>query len=353
MHKSRLKWHWPWDISVANLVFMWAPGAAPEHKLRLILPDNYPVVLFDPQTQYPADTVFYYDMYGGFHEHIVNHLSRGHRVVFDAKNEHYVHGHLLWVLYKFLQHPGQGCFIISGDAPDPLNGVKIIATPYWYWIMDQANFCATGLDQQQRQFKITHKFFMSISLSRPERDYLYDSLGDSRTQSIHSYRARGVELPNDRMDMPAWQRYVNPAWIDSTAFTLAVETYIDPAATTGYSLTLNNHLFLTEKSYRPMAAQHPVLMVSTPGNLAYLRSQGFETFPELFDESYDDIIDWQQRVQRIVQLVQDFDIDSVTQPGVREKTQHNHARFFNKSLTKDLAFRTIQQPLFEFVHAQS
>lgn len=329
---------------------MWTPDQVPEHKLRMILPDNYPIVLFDPQTQYPADTVFYYDMYGGFHEQIPTQLSRGNRVVFDAKNEHYVHSHLLWVLYKFLQHPGQGCFIISGDAADPLPGVKIIATPYWYWIMDQANFCFTGLDQQQRKFEITHKFFMSISLGRPERDYLYDSLGNVLSQSIHSYRARGVELPNDRLDIPLWQRYVNPIWIDSTAFTLAVETYIDPAASTGYSLTLNNHLFLCEKSYRPLAAQHPILMVSTPGNLAYLRSQGFETFPELFDESYDTIPDWQQRVQRIVQLVQDFDVDSVALPIVREKTRHNHARFFDQTLTTDLAYRTIQQPLFEFIN---
>lgn len=329
---------------------MWSADHVPQHKLRMILPNKYPIKLFDPQAQYPANTVFCYDMYGGFHDHIPAQLAQGHKIVFDAKNEHYVHSHLLWVLYKFLQHPGQGCFIISGDAPDPLPGVEIIATPYWYWIMDQANFCATGLDQQQRNFQITHKFFMSISLQRPERDYLYDTLGELCSQSIHSYRARGVELPNDRMDSPLWQRYVNPAWIDSTAFTLAVETYIDPTATTGYSLTCNNHLFLCEKSYRPMAAQHPVLMAATQGNLAYLRNQGFETFPELFDESYDSIPNWQERMQRIAEIVRNFDIGSVEQPRVREKTRHNHARFFDRALTRHWAEQTIQQPLFEFIN---
>lgn len=329
---------------------MLAPDSAPIHKLRMILPDNYPIELFDPQAQYAADTVFYYDMYGGFHNHIPAQLAQGHKIVFDAKNEHYVHSHFLWVLYKFLQHPGQGCFVISGDTPDPLPGVKIIATPYWYWIMDQANFRDTHLDRQQRNFQITHKFFMSLSLQRTERDYLYNSLGESLLQSIHSYRARGIELPNDRMDSPLWQRYVNPNWIDSTAFTLAVETYVDPTATTGYSLTQHNHLFLTEKSYKPIACKHPVLMVSTQGNLAYLRGQGFETFPELFDESYDDIQDWRKRIQRIAEIVRDFDIDSVDQPRVREKTQHNHARFFDRALTRNLSEQTIQQPLFEFIN---
>jgi hypothetical protein len=334
---------------MAKIVFMWTPETIPVDKLRMILPDNYPIELFDPQAQYPANTVFYYDMYGGFHHHIPAQLAQGHKIVFDAKNEHYVHTHLLWVLYKFLQHPGQGCFVISGDKPDPLPGVKIIATPYWYWIMDQFNFRQTGLDRQLRQPNITHKFFMSISLQRPERDYLYDALGDLQSQSIHSYRARDVHLPGDRMDLSIWQRYVNPDWIDSTAFTLAVETYVDSTAVTGFSLTQNNHLFLCEKSYRPMAAQHPILMASTQGNLAYLRGQGFETFPELFDETYDDIPDWRTRMQRIVEIVRDFNIGSVDHPRIREKTQHNHARFFDRTLTRQLAEQTIQQPLFEFI----
>lgn len=334
---------------MAKIVFMWSPEHAPMRKLSIILPDDYKIELFDPEKTYPSHTVFYYDMYGGYHDCIPSQLTQGHRVVFDAKNEHYVHHHFRWVLDLFLTNPGQGCFVISGDQPDPLPGVEIIATPYWYWIMDQHNFRETGLDQQQRNFNITHKFFMSMGLQRLERDYLYDSLVDVLPQSLHSYRARGVELPDDRMDIVLWQRYVNPAWIDSTAFTLAVETYIDHLALTGYSITQRNHLFLCEKSYKPIAAQHPLLMVSTHNNLAYLRSQGFETFPELFDESYDDILDWRQRVQRIVEIIKQFDIKLVQQPTVQEKTRYNHARFFDQALVKQLAQQTIQQPLWSFM----
>ncbi len=337
---------------MANIVFMWAPNHVPRHKLRMILPDDYPIELFDPNQTYPGSTVFYYDMYGDFHDLIPEQLARGHRIVFDAKNEHYLNNHLYWVLYRFLQHPGQGCFIISGDKPDPLPGVKIIATPYWYWIMDQFNFRETGLDQQVRDFNITHRFFMTISLPRPERDFLYDELGaELLTQSIHSYRNRGINLPNDRTDNPLWQRYVNPKWIDSTAFSLVVETYIDPTALSGLSLTQHNNWFLCEKSYKPCAAQHPFIMASTQGNLGYLRSQGFETFPELFDESYDGIPDWQARVRYIVQQVRDFDIRAVDQPRVREKTRHNHAHFFDTALTRRHAESSIQQPLMEFVNA--
>jgi hypothetical protein len=337
---------------MAKLIFVYDPNGAPEENIRMIMPDGMSFEFFDPDVTYPLDTVFYYDMYGPGHNWIRRHLQQGYRVIFDAKNEHYIHYIMHYVLIDFLQHPGQGCFIISGHAPNPLPGVEIIATPYWYWIMDQIKMTRTKVDQiawQPRPNK--KKFFMSLGKSRPERDYVFDNLGSQLLDSVHSYQARGIMLPNDCTNIALFQRYINPEWMHSTALTLAVETYVDETAVTGYSLTRQDQLFLCEKSYKPMASQHPLLLVSTPGNLAYLRSQGFETFPELFDESYDNVIDWKQRVQNIIAVLADFDSHSVDQPVVLQKLQHNQARFFDKSITKDLAFRTIQQPLFRFVNA--
>jgi hypothetical protein len=96
-----------------------------------------------------------------------------------------------------------------------------------------------------------------------------------------------------------------------------------------------------------------MMMIGTPGNLAYLRGQGFETFPELFDESYDNVLDWKQRVQCVIQQVVEFDQRSVDQPSVIQKLRHNQARFFDRTVTADLAYRTIQQPMFEFIDAQA
>lgn len=336
---------------MSKLVFVYYPGQAPERSMRKIVPEGMQFEFFDPTCVYPADTVFYYDMYGPGHEHISEHLAAGYRVIFDAKNEHYVHYNMQHVMYSFLQHPGQGCFIISGQEPELLPGIKIIATPNWYWILDQPNLRYTGTDQivwQSRPDK--KKFFMSLGKSRRERDYLFDRLQDQLADSVYSYQDRGIYLPNDHSNISLQQRYINPEWMHSTAVTLAVETYVDETAVTGYSLTRQNHLFLCEKSYKPLAAQHPFLMVSTPGNLAHLRSQGFETFPELFDESYDSIKNWQQRVQRIIALLSEFDPGSVDQPRVLEKLRYNQARFFDRSITKQLAFDTIQKPMFEFIN---
>ena len=335
-----------------KIVYMFLPDSAP-HWFRPALPQHYPVEYWNPGTTYTADTVFYYDMYGPYHDTILTHLDRGHKIVFDAKNEHYVHFHRRWVMDAFLAHPGQGCFVISGDAAQTIPGVHIIATQHWYWITDQANLQHFNLDQYKPAPDIQKKFFMSIGLQRPDRDYLYDQLGNLLTDSIHSYREHGVFLPNDwheSMGGP-WQRYVNTDWLNHTAFTLVVETYIDDAATSGYSLTENDRWFLCEKSYKPLACQHPILMAATQGNLAYLRSQGFETFPELWDETYDDISDWRKRMQAIVDIVRDFDIGLLDNPVIKEKLLYNSTRFFDQQLTQNLLQTTIVEPVLEFANA--
>jgi hypothetical protein len=252
-----------------------------------------------------------------------------------------------------LQHPGQGMIIVSGESAKSIPGVTVVAVPSWYWIMDQSQIMHFNLHNYQPQPQIQKKFFMSIGLQRPDRDYLYDNLGDVLQDSIHSYRHRGINLPNDweeSMGGP-YQRYVNPAWLDATAFTLIVETYIDDAATSGFSLTTNDQHFLCEKSYKPLACKHPFIMASTQGNLAYLRSQGFETFPELFDESYDDIADWRARINRIIELVRDFDVGSLDNPRTKEKLQYNSARFFDQQLTRELLNSTIVEPVMRFANA--
>lgn len=65
-----------------------------------------------------------------------------------------------------------------------------------------------------------------------------------------------------------------------------------------------NKLHLTEKIFKPIVAQRPFMLAAAPGNLAYLRSYGFETFDRWIDESYDNIQDPDQRLQAIVDQTQ-------------------------------------------------
>jgi hypothetical protein len=63
-------------------------------------------------------------------------------------------------------------------------------------------------------------------------------------------------------------------------------------------------LHLTEKIFKPIVASRPFILVAAPGNLAYLRSYGFETFDQWIDESYDSETDADRRVDMITSEVE-------------------------------------------------
>lgn len=96
----------------------------------------------------------------------------------------------------------------------------------------------------------------------------------------------------------------------------------------------DSRLFLTEKILRPMACAQPFILASTPGSLEYLRSYGFQTFGNQWDESYDQILDPHQRLQAIVQVMKQI---ANWSPELREKNmaqaqiiaEHNRQHFFS------------------------
>jgi hypothetical protein len=60
---------------------------------------------------------------------------------------------------------------------------------------------------------------------------------------------------------------------------------------------------LTEKSLRPIACGQPFVLVATPGSLEYLKHYGFETFNDVFDESYDKELDPLLRLEKVIKLM--------------------------------------------------
>lgn len=60
---------------------------------------------------------------------------------------------------------------------------------------------------------------------------------------------------------------------------------------------------LTEKIFKPIVLRMPFVLAGCAHNLAYLRSYGFRTFSDYWDESYDTIEDPVQRIEAITQVI--------------------------------------------------
>jgi len=63
---------------------------------------------------------------------------------------------------------------------------------------------------------------------------------------------------------------------------------------------------LTEKSFKPAKEKHPFILVGSKGSLASMRSLGYKTFSEFWDESYDDIKDHRERMRAIIKLCKEI-----------------------------------------------
>tara|TARA_R110002051_G_C8751735_1_gene500304 strand:+ start:945 stop:3803 length:2859 start_codon:yes stop_codon:yes gene_type:complete len=91
--------------------------------------------------------------------------------------------------------------------------------------------------------------------------------------------------------------------------------------------------FITEKVYRTILL-HPMILLGCAYTLKHLRGRGFETFPELFDESYDEIEDDYLRfmfimdeIERVCNLPKEELHEKYV--SVLPKIKHNQEIFYN------------------------
>ena len=94
-----------------------------------------------------------------------------------------------------------------------------------------------------------------------------------------------------------------------------------------------NELFITEKTYKPIVHFMPFIVAGSAGTLKHLRDKGYETFPEIFDESYDKEINSHKRMEMIVEQIQkacdDPDLHDKIY-AMQDKLIHNRQVFFNE-----------------------
>lgn len=203
----------------------------------------------------------------------------------------------------------------------------------WFRFNESLWWRALGYHQYRPTKHHVHRAFMPMNQSKIFRDMLFNKTESIRDQFIWSYR--GHPLPGDtNKDSPDWQRYFNASWYNDTYCSIVAETCI-------------HQIWPTEKSFKPIGFYHPFMMFSAPGHLDKIKSLGFETFDNIFDESYDREIDTDQRCQMIVDNISSViigDYDSETW----RRLQHNHDHFFDQALVETMIQDEIVVPLREY-----
>jgi hypothetical protein len=127
---------------------------------------------------------------------------------------------------------------------------------------------------------------------------------------------------NDRSHLP----YI----YEDTSISLVTETY--PDAKRG--------LFITEKSYKPIANCHFQIWIAQPGMVDFFRLAGYDMFDDIIDNSYDTVINDIERFEKALTSLEKFltDCNSLTDDKKQElqnRLTANQTKYLNMKLSKE------------------
>lgn len=269
---------------------------------------------YDPSVKYDPKTTLFYCMILTQSDVYYKFLQQGYRIVYD-----------------FLHEPG--------DVFTPKQGY-VMSCQNYMWYHDSLQMINQGYHKYQPNKTYKKLALMAMHLQKQHRTMILEKTVAYLDDFYWSYVAFGRQLPND----VAWdwsaQRYFNPEWYDDTYFSIVVETRVERKP--------KEKLLLSEKTFKPIAFQHPFLIWGEAESLTRLKMLGFETFENLFDESYDSVLDNQQRLNQLFSNIGTFNkapYDKITM----EKLKHNRERFFDRALIEDRIQKEIIEPLLEYV----
>ena len=204
----------------------------------------------------------------------------------------------------------------------------------WFWFYMYNKHKDRVFDFNHEFTNKKYKFLYLNKGARSHRVRLYEKLLSSGVleNSIHTFIER---TPPNRLDkryeLPGIDPEHYPRWGRDQ------DIYEPPYNDTFCSLVsetndVDYEIFMTEKIWKPIIAQHPFVVHGNYLYLQKLREMGFKTFGSYFDESYDLERDPSKRIDKIVNTCRDLltknwqDIYLQT----RALRKHNLETFFDR-----------------------
>ena len=198
------------------------------------------------------------------------------------------------------------------------------------------------------RYQSTDSIAKDLQLTRYIREnyFKYDSQKDFFNTMFCQDRGRKtIKLDMDVATVSVDDRAFTSKHYMESYFSLVTETRfgISSGAIHGSGvgdacIPYNSPFMVTEKIYKPIANFHPFIVLGSAGTLAYLRDEGYETFPEMFNESYDMITDDKERFCAVSAEVEKWcnlseEEKKFKYNSVREKIKYNHEKMIDKYIT--------------------
>jgi hypothetical protein len=265
--------------------------------------------------------------------------------------------------YKPFKESGHKLIIehlVDSDVDTPstcVDGDLILRNGSWMWYREALNYTWVGYNNYRPARRIDRSFLLLMNKQREHRDRILEDLKPLLSGALYSYVDRGHAIADEDVrdasrDNIYWLWYFNPAWYDRTAFSVVAESWMRSDAWFAWPEFPNYRTEVSEKIYKPMAYSHPLIVYGSEGTLRYLKRNGFETFSNLWDESYDNITSDKERFQAVSKTV----YQAVTDHShgkwdhlTENKLKHNAQRFWDLDLVTERFHAEITRDIMEFI----
>ena len=189
-------------------------------------------------------------------------------------------------------------------------------------------------------FKFTHDHFGSYFYKKHDFLYLNKQPREHRVQLYNKLLKENVLSNSIYTNWPTRKlppEYELPWAQDYPEYGKDQDIYEQPYVDTVCSIVSETNdndtdVFMTEKIWKPIMAQHVFVVHGNHLYLQKLREMGFKTFSSYFDESYDLENDRDKKIDKIVSLckkLKEVDWQDIYRQTIALR-QHNYNTFFNK-----------------------
>ncbi len=212
---------------------------------------------------------------------------------------------------------------------------------FWFYMFNKHRDNAFNIDHSNKK----HEFLYLNKFPRPHRIALYEKLQNEKLLDKSIYTFRMLEDPvilEQKYELPGVDTRMYPRFGKDQDMTEA--PYVDTACSLVSETNVNDtDVFMTEKIWKPIIAQHVFVVHGNYLYLQKLREMGFKTFNTYFDESYDLERDSQKRIDKIVQLTKDLKKLKWSDIYLQSQSMrlHNYNHFFNREKLSEQIDKTL------------
>ena len=178
--------------------------------------------------------------------------------------------------------------------------------------------------------KLKNKSVLSLNKNTTDKSFFEIVSSINNIKMIEYYKTYDSTIEYS-YDTKNWIKDVQTG--DSINIDAHLKTFVNIVTET---LTQKDVVFITEKTYKPIYTCQPFIIVGNPYSLKKLKEYGFKTFDKWWDESYDDEINFERRINKITKVLEEiasWDLEKCTliRNEMKEILIHNYNQMLDKS----------------------